>query len=159
LRRAGVRRARGRARAAACLRRALDRGAEEGEPAREILLDRQLMLELRLQLELLGVVALLVLAGGDERPERASLVAVDPVDRVLAAVEAEHRGEELGPEALGLELGRDSVSARHEILEIRVADHEPLEAEGVRLTVDRRAGVLRRGLEELLDVATDALEV
>ncbi|MDX6518521.1 MAG: hypothetical protein QOF50_1367, partial [Gaiellaceae bacterium] len=43
----------------------LDRRAVRGEPAREILLDRQLSLELRLQLELARVVALLALAFRD----------------------------------------------------------------------------------------------
>src|SRR2546421_10251115 len=79
-----------------------DRGAEEPEPAGEVLLDRQLALELRLQLQLLGVVALLVFAGGDERPERAALVAVDPVHGMLPALEAKDGREELGPEALRL---------------------------------------------------------
>ncbi len=62
-------------------RRLLDRRVEEREPARQILLDRQLVLELRLQLELRRVVALL-LADRDERPERAALEAVDPVDGI-----------------------------------------------------------------------------
>ena len=52
---------------------------------RQVGLDGQLLLELRLQLELARVVALLLLAGRDERPERAGLEAVDPVDRMAAA--------------------------------------------------------------------------
>ena len=40
-----------------------ERGVEEPEPARQILLDRELVLELGFQLHLLGVVAFLVLAG------------------------------------------------------------------------------------------------
>ena len=77
-----------------------DRRVEQRQPARQILLDRKLLLELRLQLELGRVVALLALAGRDERPEGAALEAVDPVDGVLAALEAERRREELRAEAL-----------------------------------------------------------
>src|SRR5205085_11558576 len=77
----------------------LEGSVEEAEPAGEILLDRQLVLELRLQLELRRVVALLVAAGRDERPEGPALVAVDPVDRVLATVEPEGGGQELRSEA------------------------------------------------------------
>src|SRR5919201_6391361 len=77
----------------------LNRGVEQPEPAGEIRLDRQLALQLRLQLQLLGVVALLVLARRDERPERAALVAVDPVDGVLPTLEAERGREQLRPEA------------------------------------------------------------
>ena len=64
----------------------LDREAVEGEPHRDVRLDGQLLLQLRLQLELLGVVAL-ALPGRHERPERAALVAVDEVDGMLPAVE------------------------------------------------------------------------
>src|SRR5947209_3505918 len=56
---------------------------EDAEPAAQVLLDRELLLELRLQLELLGVVALLVVARWDEGPERAALVPVDPVHGLL----------------------------------------------------------------------------
>ena len=72
----------------------LDGRVEDAEPAGKVLLDRELGLELGLQLELLGVVALL-LALRHERPERAALEAVDPVDRLLCAVELEGRGEQL----------------------------------------------------------------
>ena len=48
----------------------------------------------------------------DERPERAALVAVDPVDRVLVALEAEDRGEQLLAEARCVELRGDEVHAR-----------------------------------------------
>src|SRR5438046_882091 len=85
--------------------RGLDGRVEEPEPGRQVLLDRELFVELRLQLELLGVVALLVLAARHERPERAALVAVDEVDRLLAAVEAERRGEQPVAEAAVLQLG------------------------------------------------------
>src|SRR5438876_6433630 len=83
--------------------RLLERRVEEPEPPAEVLLDRQLALELRLQLQLLRVVSLLVLPGGDERPEGTPLVAVDEVDRILAAVELEDRREQLLAEALLLE--------------------------------------------------------
>src|SRR5438874_13774108 len=82
----------------------LERRVEEAEPPGEVGLDGQLALELRLQLELLGVDPLLVPSCRDEGPERAALVALDPVDRVLATVEAERRGEELRAEAARLEL-------------------------------------------------------
>src|SRR6266536_4092457 len=81
----------------------LQRGVEDAEPARQILLDGQLRLELGLELQFLGVVPLLVLPSRDERPERPSLVAVDPVHRVLPTVEAENRGEKLRAKALLLE--------------------------------------------------------
>src|SRR5215217_111314 len=77
---------------------ASERRAVQPEPARKVPLHRQLTLELRLQLELLGVVAL-ALARRDKRPERALLVAVDPVDRILCAVELERGREQLRPEA------------------------------------------------------------
>src|SRR5205809_201598 len=83
--------------------RYLERRVEDAEPAGQILLDRQLRLELRLQLQLLGVVALLVLPGRNEGPEGAALVAVDPVDGMLPALELEDRGQELRAEALLLE--------------------------------------------------------
>src|SRR4029078_1563374 len=103
---------------------ALDRGVEEGEPLAEVGLDRQVGLELRLplqllgaverglelvlQLQLVGVVALLFLARGDERPPRAGLEAVDPVDGMArarrGALEAEGRCEELTAEAVVLQL-------------------------------------------------------
>src|SRR5205085_10598309 len=109
----------------------------------------QLVLELRLQLELLGVVAFLVAAGGDERPECAALVAVDPIDRMLAAVEAEGGCEQLRAEAASLELAADDVDARDDILQVGVADDQPLEAEAVRAPLDLRAGLLRRRVQEL----------
>src|SRR5947208_11170459 len=70
-------------------RSGLERRVEDAEPAGQVLLDRQLLLQLRLQLELLRVVSLLVVAGRDERPECAALVPVDPVHGMLAAVELE----------------------------------------------------------------------
>ena len=113
-----------------------DRRVEEAEPAGQVLLDRELVLELRLQLELGGVVAVLALAGRDEGPEGAALEAVDQVDGVLAAVEAERRREQLRAEALRGQLGRDRVHRGHLALERRVGDDQPLEAEGVGLALD-----------------------
>src|SRR5579884_1259631 len=137
----------------------LDRRVEDAEPACEIGLDRQFAVELRLELELLRVVALLVLAGRDERPERAALAAVDPVDRVLAAGEAEDGGEELLAESLGRQLRADCVDGRYLVLEVRVAHDDPLEAEGVALPVELRAAVGRDRVEQLLHVAFGADEL
>src|SRR5205085_9114711 len=81
----------------------LERRVEEAEPPAELGLDRQLAVELRLQLELLRVVALLVLAGRHERPERAALVPADEVDGTHAADELEQPGEQLLAEDLLLE--------------------------------------------------------
>src|SRR5206468_9150732 len=101
------------------------------EPAAQVLLDRELRLQLRLELELLGVVPFLAFAHRDEGPKRAALVAVDPVDRVPAALELEHRGEQLRAEALLLETLRDRVNRGHLVLELRVADDDPGVAERV----------------------------
>src|SRR5262249_32270664 len=117
----------------------LNRGVEEAEPGREILLDRQLALELRLQLELLGVVALLLVSHRDDRPERPALVAVDPVDRMLPTLEAERGREQPLPEAALLQLGADQVDRRDEILELRIANDQPLEAEVVGAALHLRA--------------------
>src|SRR5688572_15715737 len=139
--------------------RTSDRSIEERQPAREVLLDRQLLFELRLQLELRGVVALLVLPRGDERPERAALVAVDEVDGMLAALEAKDRREQLRPEAARLELGADEVDGRDEVLEVVVLDDDPVVAELVFLPRHARAGVARRDLEQLVQLVLDADEV
>src|SRR3974390_2197922 len=77
-----------RATAPSCLRGTLvplisDRSVEQAEPLGEV------GLQLRLQLHLPRVGALLLLARRDERPERAGLEAVDPVGRVLRVSEAE----------------------------------------------------------------------
>src|SRR5205814_4565372 len=134
---------------------------EEAEPARQILLDRKLALELRLQLELLGVVTLLLLAGRDERPERARLVAVHPVDRLLRilALEAEDRREQPVAETARLELGGGGVRRRDDVLQILVADDDPLEAEVVRLRVHLRAGLLRSRAQQAVDVLLDGGEL
>src|SRR4051794_13962610 len=120
---------------------------EQAEPLAEVGLDGKLLLELRLELELLGVVALLLLARRDERPPRAGLEAVDPVDGMAvaegAAVELERRGEELTAEAVLFELGGERVDAGDLVVELRVADDHPLEAERVGLAVDVRALALR----------------
>src|SRR2546430_457020 len=106
----------------------LDRGVEQAEPARQVLLDRQLRLELRLQLELRRVVAVLAVVERDERPPRAALEAVDPVDGVRAALEPERGGKELRAEALLGQPLRDRVHGGDEVLEVRVAHDHPLEA-------------------------------
>src|SRR5437763_17173705 len=97
----------------------LNRGVEESEPLGQVGLDRQLGLELRLQLQLARVVAPLPLAGRDERPESACLEAVDPVDPMLAALEAERGGEQLPAEAAVGELLPHRVDGSHLILELR----------------------------------------
>jgi hypothetical protein len=51
------------------------------------------------------------------------------------------------------------VNAGDLVLEVRVADDQPLEAEGVGLAIQRRAGALRDALEELVDVALGLLEL
>src|SRR5581483_9670475 len=120
--------------------------------ATEVGLDRELGLELRLQLELRGVVALVLRAARDERPERSRLEAVDPVHRVLPALELERGREELPAEPLRLELGRDGVHARDLVLEVGVADYHPLEAVRVGLAIELRALRRRDSLQELLDL-------
>src|ERR687897_775333 len=101
---------------------------EESEPAREVGLDRQLLLELRLQLELLGVVTFLALPGRNERPERAALVPVDPEHRQLAAGEPERRREQLLAKASCSQLRGDQMNRRHEVLEVVIAHDQPLVA-------------------------------
>src|SRR5438094_5958480 len=136
-----------------------ERSVEEAEPARQVLLDRQLTLELRLQLELLGVVALLLLPGRHERIERAPLVAVDPVDRMLPAVEAEHGRQKLRAEALLLEPLRNGMDGGDLILELRVAHHDPGEAEAVLLAREPRSGLRRDRVENLLEIGLGAHEL
>src|SRR5205085_204746 len=108
------------------------------------LLDRQLALDLRLELELLGVVTLLAVARRDERPEAAGLVAVDPVDGLLlaAAVEAEDGREELAAEAASLELRRGGVHRGDHVLEVFIPDDQPFEAELVALRLHLGARLL-----------------
>src|SRR5919108_6395765 len=125
----------------------LEGRVEDAEPAREVLLDRQFRLELRLQLQLLGVVAPLVLSGRDEGPEGAALVAVDPVDGVLTALEAKHRGQELRAEPLFLEPLCHRVHGGDLVLELRIADDDPGEAELVLLALELRARVGRDSVE------------
>src|SRR5579884_501049 len=136
---------------------------EEPEPLAEVRLDRQLLLELRLQLQLAGVVSLLLLAGRDERPPRPRLEPVDPIDGMVAApraaVEAERGGEELAAEAVLLELGGEGVDARDLIVELGVADDHPLEAERVRLAVDRRAGSAGDTAQKLLRLVLGLAEL
>ena len=116
-------------------------GRRRPEPHRDVGLDRKLFLHLRLQLQLLRVVAV-SLADWHEGPERAALVAVDPVDR-LRALELEDRREELRPEAALGELRPDEVNSRDEILELVVSHDEPLEAEVVGRALDARVRLAR----------------
>ena len=62
---------------------------------------------------------------------------------MLAAVEAERGGEQLLAEALGLELGADEMDGGDEILEVRVANDEPLEPVRVRAALDLGARLTR----------------
>src|SRR5438128_2295770 len=121
------------------LRQALERRVEDAEPAGQVLLHRQLFLQLGLQLQLLRVVPLLVLPSRDEGPERPPLVAVDPVHRVLAAIELEHCGKELRAESLLLQTLGDRVDRRHLILELWIADDDPRVAERVLTPLELRA--------------------
>src|SRR5439155_24250324 len=118
-----------------------DRRVEEAEPAAQVGLDRQLAVQLRLQLQLLGVVPFLVLAGRDEGPEGAALVAVHEVHGVLSSVELEDRRQELLAEALLLQPLGDRVGGRHLVLEIRVLDNHPAVAEGIVAAEELRAGL------------------
>src|SRR5215217_7749647 len=69
-----------------CFDGPLDRDAPEREPALELGLDGQVGADLRLEAQLALVVALLRAARGHERIEGATLVVVDPVDRLVACV-------------------------------------------------------------------------
>ena len=80
-----------------------------------------------------------VLTRGHERPKRAALEAVDPVHRMLTAVELEDGGEELLAEPLRGELRRECVRCPDEILELRVVHDDPVVAVVVGLPLDRRA--------------------
>src|SRR6266545_366487 len=136
----------------------LQRGVEDGEPARQILLDRKLGLQLRLQLELFGVVAFL-LPGRHEGPKGAPLVAVDPVDGMLPALEAEHGGEKLRPEPLLLEPGRNPVDGCDLVLEVGIANDDPGVSERVLPTFELRAGLGGNGVQKLLKVVLGADEL
>src|SRR5688572_23843228 len=134
------------------LRKLVQWRVEETEPARQVRLDRELLLELRLQPQLRGVVALLALAGRHERPERAALEPVDQVRRVLAALEGEERREQLLAEAPVRELSGDEVHGRDQVLEVAVAHDEPLVAVRVVAPPDLGAGALSDDGEELVDL-------
>src|SRR5919199_337638 len=136
-----------------------ERSVEEPEPAGEVGLHRQLALEHVLQAKLFGVVALLILPRGNERPERPRLVAVDEVCGPVAVTKGEHRREELTTEAAVRELRADEVRRRDEVLEIAVADHEPLEPERVGTPAHLRAGLLRSNAEQFVELALGAHEV
>src|SRR4051794_37089936 len=84
---------------------ALKRDLPEGEPARELGLDWQLLVELSFQAQLsLGVVLLLTLRGY-ERVELAPLVVVDEVGGPVVRLEGEYRAQKPVPVTTGLELG------------------------------------------------------
>src|SRR4051794_2060511 len=128
----------------------LERCIEEPEPAGQIRLDRQLLLELGLELQLLSVVTLLALAGRNEGPEGTPLVAVDPVHGLLAALELEHRSEELASETCLLEPLRDRVDRGHLVFQVRVPHDDPRVAEGILAALELRAGLCGYPLEQLL---------
>src|SRR5215218_711704 len=132
--------------------RSVERSVEEGKPAGQVRLDRELSLELVLQAELLRVVPLLVLPARDEGPERAALVAVDEVHAALPILEGEKRSEELPAKAAIGELGADEVGRGHEVFEILVADDDPLEAEAVRAPPHLRARIPGSDAEQLVDL-------
>ena len=137
----------------------LERRIEDPEPAGQIRFDRQLLLQLGLQLQLLGVVSLLALTGGNEGPEGAPLVAVDPVDGLLAALELEHRREELAAEARFLEPLRDRVNPVTWSSRSESADDDPRVAERVLAALELRAGLCGYPIEQLLQVVLGAHEV
>src|SRR4029077_2647949 len=112
-------------------RMGLERRIEDPEPAGQIGFDRQLLLQLGLELQPLGVAAALALAGGNEGPEGAPLVAVDPVHGLLAALELEHRREELAPEARFLKPRRRRSAPRRLACQARDPDDDPRVAERV----------------------------
>src|SRR5438067_2118242 len=130
-------------------RSGLDGGVEDAEPAGQVLFDRELRLELRLELELLRVIPLLALAGGDEGPEGPALVAVDPVDRVLAALEAKDRRQELRAEPLLLEALGHGVHGGDLVLELRIVDDDPGEAELVLAALELRPGLRGDPVQQL----------
>src|SRR3954451_7034756 len=137
----------------------LERRIEDPEPAGQIRLDRQLLLELGLELQLLSVVTLLALAGRNEGPEGTPLVAVDPVHGLLAALEFEHRSEELASEPRLLEPLRDRVDRGDLVFQIRVPHDDPRVAEGILAALELRAGLCGYPLEQLLQVVLRAHEV
>src|SRR6266566_3846641 len=137
----------------------LERSVEDAEPAGQVWLHRELLLQFGLELQLLRVVSLPVLARRDEGPERASLVAVDPVDRVLPPVELEHGGEELRPESLLLQALRHRMDRRHLILEVGITDDDPRVAEGVFAPLELRPGPAGNSVEELLQIVLSAHEL
>ena len=137
-----------------------DRRVVEAEPARQVLLDRELALELRLELELAGVVAL-VLTGRNEGVERATLVGIEHVHGALVAagLEAEDGSQELGAEPAGDQVRGDEVDGRHQVLDVRVANHDPLEAELVHVVLHLGPRVARCDVEQLGELSLGSLEL
>src|SRR5204863_5368861 len=64
--------------------------------------------------------------------------------------------EQLWAEAARLELRGNEMHGRDEVLELRVAHHEPLEAELIRLPFDPRARLGRNRVEQLLKLVLGA---
>ena len=99
----------------------------------------------------LRVVALLS-SPRHERPEGAALEAVDPVDRLLAAVERKTAASSCVAEALRRQLRGDQVDGRDEILEVGVA-HDRATRSRTRPTSARPwSRTLGGGVEQLLIV-------
>src|SRR5580765_2176449 len=142
-----------------CGRMGLERRVEDPEPAGQIRFDRQLLLQLGFELQLLGVVALLAFADRNEGPEGTPLVPVDPVHGLLAAFELEDRGEELASEARFLEPLGNCVNPGYLVLQVRVTDDDPRVAERVLAALELRAGLCGYPIEELLQVVLGAHEV
>src|SRR5262249_56746887 len=115
--------------------------------------------EFRFRLELFGLAAPRAAARRHERPEGAPLVAVDPVDGTLPALDLEDGGEELPAEALLLEPLRDCVDCCDLVLELGVAHDDPRVAELVLATLELRARVRRDAIEQLLQVVLRPNEV
>src|SRR3954468_16261540 len=139
---------------------ALQRDLPEREPALELGFDRQLVLELGLELELALVVARLVPGRGHERVVLAALEVVDEVDGLaLLVLEREHGGQQPVAVAAARELGGDDVDRLDQVVEVGVAQNDPAVAELVVVGLDARAGVLGGAAQELLGVADDLLEV
>ena len=78
---------------------------------------------------------------------------------MAAALEAESGGEQLAAEPARLELRRERVDGRDLVLEVGVADDQPLEAERVGLAIDRGAGVSGDATQQLFRVALARAEL
>ena len=131
----------------------VERRVEEREPAGQVGLDRQLLLELVLEPHLLGVVALLLLARRDERPERAALVAVDRGSPGSRPRSGRPRASSCSPKprAWSSELTRCTVVTRSSKSSSRTTSHwKPYV---VRAPPDLGARVARGDAEQLVELA------